>query len=223
MISSTSANSEGISWAPNRPYPSSERPSSLNSGEPVDSVIFDARGVEPHPVVRTSRRRVAVSEPPVRSSAAGCDQPYVAVASMLPNPLGDGNLVPVAEGVHDRCDPCQVVATTGEPMPPAISLRRGLHHGDTVSVVGVRPLLAQFAKLHDSTALVIVGHPTGNLISGDGGNEHDGTEVEACFSEHILAAGWVPIAGKTPIRQPRCPSTSVGSPAVNSDRSRKPW
>ena len=73
-------------------------------------------------------------------------------------------------------------------------------HGDTVSVIGVRPLLAQFAKLHDSTALVIVGHPTGNLVSGDVGNEHDGTKVEACFSKHILAAGWASIAGKTPIR-----------------------
>ena len=119
---------------------------------------------------------------------------------MLPDPLGDGNLVPVAEGVHDHSYAYDIMTTTREAVVPAVALGRGLHHGHTVRIVCVRPLLAQFAKLHDSTALIVVGHPSGNLVSGDVGNEHDGTEVEAYFSKHMLAAGWVPIAGETPIR-----------------------
>ena len=93
---------------------------------------------------------------------------------MLPNPIGNGNAVTITQRVNHRSNTRQVMATTGEAMPPTTPLRWSLYHCDTVSVVRVRPLLAQFAEFNDTATAVIIGHPTGNLVGGDVGNEHGG-------------------------------------------------
>ena len=109
---------------------------------------------------------------------------------MLPNPTRDRHSITVAKGVHHRSYARQVVATTCETVVPAMPAGWFLHHGDAVSVISVCPLLAEHTEFNNTAALVVVGHPTGNLVGGDSGNEHDGMEVETCFSKPILAGCW---------------------------------
>ena len=91
---------------------------------------------------------------------------------MLPYPTGDSNAVTVTQGVNHRGYPRQVMAAAGETMPPTMPSRGRLDHCCTVSVIGVRPLLAQLAEFDDPAAVVVVGHPTGDLIGCDSGHEH---------------------------------------------------
>ena len=92
---------------------------------------------------------------------------------MDPYPVGNSDIIAVAQGVNDGCDPAQVVAPGCETVPPAIPAWRCFDHRGPVGVVGVRPLFAQFTKLNDATAMVVVGHPARYLISGESGNIHD--------------------------------------------------
>ena len=74
------------------------------------------------------------------------------------------------------------MATASEMVIPAISPGWLRDHGDPVSLVGVRPLFAQFAEFYYSAALVVVSHPTGNLISANSRNEHGfsvGVKIES--------------------------------------------
>ena len=122
MISSTRANSAASSWAPNRRCPSSERRSSTNSAEPVDSVVFDARRVEPHSVVRASGRSVdVVAQIAACRERRGLAHPQVSAAAMLPHPTGDWDAVTVTQGVNHRSNTHQVMAATGETMPPTMT------------------------------------------------------------------------------------------------------
>ena len=171
-ISSTRVSSATISWALNRRCPSSERLSSTNSVEPMDSVVFDARRVEPHPVVRAGVGSVAVLCPEARHPPPRCSHTDVSAAAMLPHPTGNWNAVTVTQGVNHRSDTRQVMAATGETMPPTMPSRSLLDHCCTVNVIGVRPLLAQLTEFYDPAAVVVVSHPTGKLIGCDGGNEH---------------------------------------------------
>ena len=79
--------------------------------------------------------------------------------------------------MNDRSDARQVMTTACETVVPAMPARRFLHHCNAVSVVSVSPLLTQHAEFNDAAALVVIGHPAGNLVGGDSGDEHDGMEV----------------------------------------------
>ena len=91
---------------------------------------------------------------------------------MGPHPVGNVDIIAVAQGVNDRCDPAQVVAAGCETVPPPMPAWRCFDHRGPVGVVGVRPLFAQFTKLNDAATMVVVGHPTRYLISGDIRNKH---------------------------------------------------
>ena len=96
---------------------------------------------------------------------------------MLPNPHGNRYAVTITQCVNYRSNTRQVMATTGEAMPPTMPLRWFLYHRDTMRVVCVRPLLAQLAEFNDTTAFVVIGHPTRNLIGGDIWNKHGGQRL----------------------------------------------
>ena len=91
---------------------------------------------------------------------------------MPPHPTWDGNAVTVAQGVNHRGDARQIVAATGEPVPPTMPIGGLAYHCHAVGVIGVRPLFTQFAEFYDTAAAVVVGHPTGNLVCRDSWNEH---------------------------------------------------
>ena len=135
----------------------------------------------------------------------------MSAASILPHPTRNGNAVTVTQGVNHRSNTRQVMATTGEAMPPTMPLRYLGYHRDTVSVVGVCPLLAQFPEFNDAAATVVVRHPTGYLVGGDGGDVHGGAwlwrrRINQEHSSRMLQqrtfGGWPGQAGERPAGQP---------------------
>ncbi len=96
---------------------------------------------------------------------------------MRPHPTRDRHTITVTQRMNDRSDARQVMTTACETVVPAMPARRFLHHCNAVSVVSVSPLLTQHAEFNDAAALVVIGHPAGNLVGGDSGDEHDGMEV----------------------------------------------
>ena len=171
----------------------------------MDSVVFDARRVEPHPVVCASGRSVdVVAQVAALGENRGLAQPKVSAAAVLPYPTGDRNAVTVTQGVNHRSNAREVMAATGEAIPPTMPLRGPLDHCCTVSVISVRPLFAQFAEFHDAAASVVVGYPTGKLIGCDGGNEHGDGAVEAlATTTHMVSSPF------SACREDAWPSTST--------------
>jgi len=138
----------------------------------MDSVIFDTRWVEPHAVVGAGGWSVAVLCPQSRHTSPCRVHPDIATTAMLPDPGRNIDAITVTKGVNDRSDPRQIMAARCETVPPTVPTRRSAYHRRAVSLVGVRPLFAQFTKFDDASAVVVIGHPARDLISRDSRNIH---------------------------------------------------
>ena len=123
-------------------------------------------------MVCTSRWSVeTVTQPTAIGEHGRLAHSHVAAAAVLPHPGWHRHAVAVAEGMHNGGDPHQIVASTREPVPPAMPSRGRLYHRGPVCMIRVRPLFAQLTQFYDPAAVVVVCHPTWNLICGDGRDE----------------------------------------------------
>ena len=68
-----------------------------------------------------------------------------------------------------------------------------------MGVIGVRPLLAQFTEFNHATTMIVVGHPTRNLIGGDGGNEHGDGRLGALIAVTHMIPEPFALSGGAPI------------------------
>ena len=136
----------------------------------------------------------------------------MSAASILPHPTRNGNAVTVTQGVNHRSNTRQVMATTGEAMPPTMPVEvLGLpsRHGEPWSVFA--HCLHSSREFNDAAATVVVRHPTGYLVGGDGGDVHGGAwlwrrRINQEHSSRMLQqrtfGGWPGQAGERPAGQP---------------------